>query len=75
MATTSTYLRLTFQSGAPGGKDFIIRVPNPKEDLTAEQIQAAAATVMAKNVFSGPTGDLTALIDARIISNTVNDLV
>lgn len=70
MATTSTYLRLTFQSGNPGGKDFIIRVPNPKEDLTAEQIQAAA-TLIAKNVFSGPTG----LIDARIISNTVNDLV
>ncbi|WP_416358850.1 DUF2922 family protein [Desulforamulus putei] len=42
--------------------------------MTAEQVQTAATVIIEKNIFSNPLG-LVALKDARIMDNTVNDLI
>lgn len=44
-----------------------VRVPDPKPDLTAEQVGAAMDTILAKNVFSTTGGDLVAMVDARVV--------
>ncbi len=66
------YLELRFLNEA-GGK-VTIRVNDPKEGLTAEEVKTAMETIIDKNVFSSRGGDLAAIDSARIISRETVEL-
>jgi hypothetical protein len=73
LATTAKkILRLTFANTA--GSTVSIRLPEPREYLTAEEIEAAMDLVIQKNVFSSAGGDLTGKRDIKIVDTTTDDL-
>ncbi|MQL52414.1 DUF2922 family protein [Desulfofundulus thermobenzoicus] len=63
-----TYLRLTFQ--VSDGTRKTLRVPDPKDDITKEQIQQGAQAIINANVFYPA---LTELVDSDVV--VVTDLV
>lgn len=70
--TTAQTLRLVFRNEA--GKNVTISLDNPKDDLTAAQIEAAMDLVVARNIFTSSGGDLVTKQDVRIIDTTTSDL-
>lgn len=70
--TTSKVLRLTFENA--GGSAFSITLPEPREDLTTTEIEAAMDLIIDRNIFSTSGGDLTAKRDIKIVDTTTNDL-
>jgi|Deesub1362A_J573_1020465.scaffolds.fasta_scaffold00925_10 hypothetical protein len=62
-------LELRFANQA--GRTVTIRVADPREDLTAAEIEAAMQTILAENVFTSTGGDLVGLVDARLVSREV----
>lgn len=62
------YLRLTFQTADQSRRS--LRVPDPKDDLTAEAIRQAAQAIIAADVYAPA---LTELVDADVV--TVDDKV
>lgn len=71
MATKT--LGLSFQTA--GGRNLQISVPDPKDDLTAAEVQAAMNTIVQKNIFATSTGDVTAALGARITTRDITNLV
>ncbi|MGB9885720.1 MAG: DUF2922 domain-containing protein [Moorellales bacterium] len=61
-------LDLRFRNAA--GRISTVRVPNPKTDLTAQQVGAAMDAIIAKNVFQTTGGDLVAKVDARVVETS-----
>ncbi len=51
------------------GKEVVISIAEPKEDLTLAQVNTVMQDIVAKNVFSTKTGDLVQIVEARIRSN------
>lgn len=49
-----------------GGKEVVLSVPNPKDDLTTQQVVGAMETILSKNIFSTSSGDLRDLVEARV---------
>jgi len=72
MAVTKT-LELRF--GTAGGRVAALRVPDPKDELTPAEVQAAMETIIAKNVFTSPSGDFIAVDSARIVERTTTVLI
>ena len=70
--TTSQTLRMVFRNQA--GRNVTISLDNPRDDLTAAEVQGVMDLVIAKNVFTSTGGDLVAVQDIRIIDSTTNDL-
>lgn len=66
-------LELVFQT--TGGGRLRISVPDPKDNLTAEEVQAAMNTIIAKNIFSSRTGDVDAILSARIVTSDTTELI
>ena len=66
-------LDLRFRNAA--GRIVTLRVPNPRPDLTAQQVSSVMDTILAKNVFQTSGGDLVAKVDARVLelSNVVQE--
>jgi len=56
------------------GKNVTITLGNPKENLTAAEIETAMDLVVARNIFASAGGDIVAKQDIRVISNTTNDM-
>ena len=71
MSTTKN-LRATFENA--NGSTFTLTLPEPREDVTAVEIEAAMDLVIAKNIFSTSGGDLTAKRDIKIVDTTTDDL-
>lgn len=71
MATTTT-LRMSFKNEA--GKTVSISLANPKEELTAAEVEAAMDLIIAKNILTTSGGDLVSKYDAKIISTDTTDL-
>ena len=69
---TSKVLKLTFLT--TGGKSFVISVPQPRENLTMPEVQTVMETVITKNIFNSPSGELAAIRDIRVIDTSINDL-
>lgn len=69
----SKTLVLIFQTA--GGGRLRLSVPDPKPDLTAEQVNAAMNTVLAKNIFTTGTGNTTAILGAQIVSRETTDVI
>lgn len=61
-------LYLIFQNES--GRRQSLTVPDPREDLTENDVQAAMQFIIEKNIFTGSGGDLVALIEARLVGRT-----
>lgn len=71
MATTQV-LRMVFLNAA--SKQVNLSVNNPKDTLTAAEVQAVMDSIIAKNVFLSAGGDLVSKVSARIVDTTTNEL-
>lgn len=71
MATTQV-LRMIFLNQL--NKQVTINLNNPKDTLTAVEVQGAMDTVISKNIFTSTGGDLVSKVSARIIDTTTNEL-
>jgi hypothetical protein len=72
LATTTQTLRLVFKNQA--GKNVTISLDNPRDEVTAAEIEAAMDLVIARNIFTSTGGDLVSKQDIRLIDSTTNDL-
>ncbi|ADY57258.1 hypothetical protein Sgly_2989 [Syntrophobotulus glycolicus DSM 8271] len=73
MSISSTrILRLAFTNA--GGTTFSLTLPQPRADLTAEEIEVVMNQIIAKNMFSTKGGDLVEINDIKIIDTTTDDL-
>ncbi|BAF58603.1 hypothetical protein PTH_0422 [Pelotomaculum thermopropionicum SI] len=72
MATTVQSLRMVFRNQA--GRNVTITLENPRDNLTAAEIEAAMDLIIARNIFTSSGGDLVAKQDIRLIDTTTNDL-
>lgn len=62
---------LELQFVTADGKTSMLMIDAPKPTVTAADIQQVMKTIMAKNVFSGQAGALTAIKGARIVERKV----
>ncbi|HHW44511.1 DUF2922 family protein [Desulfofundulus thermobenzoicus] len=70
--TTTQTLRMVFRN--ENGSNFSISLDNPKNDLTAAQIEAVMDLIISKNVFLTNGGALVSKQDVQIVDRTTNDL-
>lgn len=56
------------------GNKVTMRIPDPKEDLTENQVLTAMNTIINKNIFRSGGGDLVSIVGARIVSRDVTEL-
>ena len=70
--STRKNLRLVFDNTA--GSTFTITLPEPKEDLTAAQIETAMDLVIARDIFTTTGGNLVGKRDIKIVDTVTNDL-
>lgn len=66
-------LELIFQTS--GGGKFRLAVPDPREDVTETEVEAAMNTILAKDIFASKTGTPMAILGARIISRETVDVI
>ena len=66
-------LQLVFRN-EEGGL-FTLNIPDPREDLTEEDVTAVMDLVLAKGVFSGTGGGLVSKVRARIATRETVDFV
>lgn len=71
MAVMQT-LRMTFLS--QGNKNVTLSLDNPREDVTAAEVQATMDLIIARNIFTSSGGDLVSKVNARIIDTTTTEL-
>ena len=71
MATTQV-LRMVFLNQL--NKQVTLSLNNPKDTLTAADVQGVMDTVIARNIFTSTGGDLVSKVSARIIDTTTNEL-
>lgn len=69
MSKEETILYLDFKNN--NGKNTSIRVYDPEENLTKDQVKTAMTTIMNSNVFYPK---LVALDGARIVTRTVEEI-
>jgi hypothetical protein len=73
MATaTSKVLRMSFATA--GGTAFTITITEPKEDLTAAQVETVMDLIISKNMFTTSGGDLLRKRDIKVIQTITDDL-
>ncbi|MCL6560285.1 MAG: DUF2922 domain-containing protein [Firmicutes bacterium] len=66
-------LEMVFQNAA--GKNARISVADPKDNLTAAEVQAAMDAILAKNIFNTTGGDIVKAVSANIVSREVTELI
>lgn len=57
------------------GKKFVISINDPKKDLTPTEVKTAMETIISGNIFVASMADLAEVVEARIVTTTVNKLV
>ncbi|MEA5022062.1 Protein of unknown function (DUF2922) [Desulfitobacterium sp. LBE] len=67
-----TVLKLTFNT--TGNKTFALSLDDPRPGLTANEIEAAMDTMIQRNIFLSPSGELTGKRDIRIVGTTIDDM-
>lgn len=65
-------LRMVFKNA--GGSNVTFSLRNPREDITAAEVQGVMDTVISKNIFSSTGGDLTSKVRAEIVDTTETTL-
>ncbi|AYO31458.1 DUF2922 family protein [Biomaibacter acetigenes] len=66
-------LEMIFQNAA--GKNARISVADPKDNLTAAEVQTAMDTILAKNIFNTTGGDIVKVVSARIVTRDVAEIL
>lgn len=66
--------RLEMQFTNAAGRRVTLAVVEPRENLTAAEVQGAMQTILARNVFTTSGGDLTGIAGARIVAREVTEL-
>ncbi|GAQ24584.1 MULTISPECIES: DUF2922 domain-containing protein [Tepidanaerobacter] len=66
-------LELIFKNQA--GKNARMSMQDPKDDLTADQVQSLMDSILEKNIFETTGGDLVEAVGARLIQKEVIDLI
>lgn len=72
MPVTDQTLRIRFRNQA--GRTVSFSIDNPRDDVTAAEIEAAMDLVLARNIFTSSGGDLVAKYDATVTDRTITDL-
>lgn len=57
------------------GRTVTLRVNDPKEDLTATEVETAMDTIIARNVFTSTSGALVGIVGARIVARETIDIL
>ena len=55
-------------------KKYVISIDEPKFDLTHEEVQTAMEAIISDNVFIVSMADLAEVVEARIITTSVEKL-
>jgi len=63
-------LRLRFST--VDGSSFVLSLRDPKEGLSAQEVEDLAETILGLQPF---TAELLELVDARVVEQTVSDLI
>lgn len=66
-------LELIFKNQA--GKNVRMSMQDPKDDLTADQVQSLMDSILEKNIFETTGGNLVEAVGARLIQKEVIDLI
>lgn len=69
---TTKRLELIFLNAS--GSRVTIGLWDPKENLTGAEVEAAMNTIVQKNVFDSPGGDLVAIQGARLVTREVSEI-
>lgn len=48
------------------GKEVVISLADPKDDVTTEQVNTIMADIVSKNIFDSKGGDLVQTVEARM---------
>lgn len=51
------------------GRSVVLRLLEPKDEITLAEVTAVMGTIINKNLFSTTSGDLLQVVEARIVSN------
>ncbi|MDK2887888.1 Protein of unknown function [Desulfofundulus australicus DSM 11792] len=70
--TTTQTLRMVFKNES--GSNFTISLDNPRDNITAAEIEAVMDLIISKNVFQTGGGALVSKQDVQIVDRTTNDL-
>jgi hypothetical protein len=66
-------LEMVFKNSV--GKEVVLRLADPKANLTLAETAAVMQTIVDKNIFQFPAGNLTEVVTARINSKDTVELV
>lgn len=69
---TNQVLKMVFLT--PLNKQITIGLNNPKDTITAVEVQGVMDTIIAKNIFLTSGGELVSKVSARIIDTTTSEL-
>lgn len=67
--------RLDMRFRNQAGRLVTLRVDDPKDDLTAAEVQAAMQVIINANIFTSSGGDLVDIDSARIVQTDTTYLV
>jgi hypothetical protein len=70
--TTTQTLRMVFKNQS--GSNFTISLDNPRDNVTAAEIEAVMDLIISRNVFLTGGGALVSKQDVQIVDRTTNDL-
>ena len=57
------------------GKDVVISLPDPQDDITLVQVRAIMQDIVTRNIFATKNGDFAQLGDSRIVSRDTTVLM
>lgn len=72
VATTVNTLRMVFRNEE--GKNVTISLSDPKENITAAEIETVMDLLIGRNVFTSTGGDIVTKHDIKLVTNTTDDL-
>ncbi|HHV34148.1 MAG TPA: DUF2922 domain-containing protein [Syntrophomonadaceae bacterium] len=52
-----------------------VSLPDPRQDITAAEVEGAMNTIIEKNIFSSTTGDAAAIHSASVVSKDVEEII
>jgi len=58
-----------------GGGRMQIGLADPKQDLTAAEVEAAMNVIIEKNIFSATTGDAASILSARVVTRDTEEII
>lgn len=66
--------RLEMLFTTEGGRSATVALADPKDGLTGAQVKTVMDTIIAKNIFTAPSGNLASIRGARIVDRQVTEV-